>query len=173
MIVPSPQQSQYTQLQVLWSKPSEELPKQQQREMCTLQKKLGLHNIETHRDPQPQEWRSEQHQLQLLIQTGPEKPRQRQWSDRRRLQHLSCLPRTWRQGLVRQAMACNEQQLDVKLRRAERKARQLVCRNRRNANDRKKASKVPRPGYGKAFATVDYLESELGIAADSCQLFDC
>jgi hypothetical protein len=160
------------QLQSLCGKPFDELAKVQQHERRTLEKKLGLCNASS-QDVQAHQRRLEWHQLQLLTQTV--QPRQRRWSDHRRRQHLACLPRVQRDSLLRQALTekLDEKQLVIKLRRAEQKAHQLVCRNRRNASDRKKAANVRRPGWGKAFDTVGCSEFEVAMACDCGNAFDC
>lgn len=157
---PSRRHCQYMQWQALMGKPSAELSQKQLHETHALQKKLGLCSIDSHSEMLPQKRSSEKHQLQLLIQSSPANGKQRWCSDQRRLQHLCCLPREWRKGLVNEVAAPGcEESLAFKFRIAEHKAEQLVHANRNR--QRRKAQRPP--GSGKAFTAID-LESEMAIA---------
>jgi hypothetical protein len=166
---PSHQQLQHKQLQTLMTLPWHEMPKGQQQEMRTLQKRAGP-MTSTSINPRSERFNSGHHQLQLVMQAVPERPRERRCSDYRRLQNLASLRQAWRENLVKHVIACDdEQQAAAVLRIAEHKAHQLARKNRRNARDRKRAARVQRPGWGKAFKFKDFSECwyDLGNAEDS------
>jgi len=174
--VPSQQHSQHLQLQALQCRPCHELPKDQQQHVQVLEQKLGLHrraaatadtqahdsNVLPNADLQPPQL-SEVQQLQLLISASPGKAKQRQWSDRCRLQHLRCLSQKVRKDLTNNAATAlqSDQQQVFNLRRAEQKAHQLVCKNRRNASEHSKG-KVQHLDWGKGCTAEALLKNELG-----------